>query len=87
MWNDEFNVSDIPTAGWWYEEGRGSNGWGNNEEQYYVKPRSGSTVGFCKNGYMNIVARKNGTRMKFDLNRMKATDLNSGRSFRLILHD
>ena len=65
VWNDEFNVSDIPTAaGWWYEEGRGSNGWGNNEEQYYVKPRSGSTVGFCKNGYMNIVARKNGTRIE-----------------------
>lgn len=64
VWNDEFNVSDIPTAGWWYEEGRGNNGWGNNEEQYYVKPRSGSTVGFCKNGYMNIVARKNGTRIE-----------------------
>jgi hypothetical protein len=64
VWNDEFNTGDVPSAGWWYEEGRGDNGWGNNEEQYYVKARSGSTVGFCKNGYMNIVARKNGTRVE-----------------------
>ena len=65
VWNDEFNTGDAPSsAEWWYEEGRGSNGWGNNEEQYYVKASSGSKVGFCKNGYMNIVARKNGTRIE-----------------------
>lgn len=64
VWSDEFNASDVPTGGWWYEEGHGSDGWGNNEEQYYVKPYSGSTVGFCENGYMNIVARKNGSRIE-----------------------
>lgn len=64
VWNDEFNTGDVPSSGWWYEEGRGSNGWGNNEEQYYVKAQSGSDVGFCKNGYMNIVARKNGSRIE-----------------------
>lgn len=64
VWNDEFNTGDLPSGGWSYEEGRGGNGWGNNEEQYYVKPQSGSNVGFCKDGYMNIVARKNGSRIE-----------------------
>lgn len=72
VWNDEFNTGDVPGSGWWYETGRGSNGWGNNEEQYYVSASSGSNVGFCKDGYMNIVCRKNGSRIESI--RMNTTD-------------
>lgn len=64
VWNDEFNTGLLPSGGWSFEQGRGDNGWGNNEEQYYVIPQTGSNVGFCKNGYMNIVARKNGSRIE-----------------------
>ncbi|MBQ9678967.1 MAG: family 16 glycosylhydrolase [Prevotella sp.] len=64
VWNDEFNTGTLPSSGWSYEQGRGDNGWGNREEQYYIVPQNGSNVGFCKNGYMNIVARKNGSRIE-----------------------
>lgn len=66
VWSDEFNTEDFPTeaSGWSYETGMGDYGWGNNELQYYVKPAKGSPVGFCRNGYMNIVAQKRSGRVE-----------------------
>lgn len=49
--------------------------------------KKGKEIENFKKDYPGLLPRKNGTRMKFDLNRMKATDLNSGRSFRLIMKD
>ena len=34
VWSDEFNGNSIDTSKWGYEIGTGSNGWGNNEQQY-----------------------------------------------------
>ena len=34
-WRDEFNASALNTSDWTFETGTGSNGWGNNELQYY----------------------------------------------------
>lgn len=66
VWSDEFNTEDVPTEakGWNYETGTGDNGWGNNELQYYIRPTKGSPVGFCRNGYMNIVAQKRSGRVE-----------------------
>lgn len=51
-WSDEFNGTTL-SADWVYDIGTGSNGWGNNELQYY---RSQNTsVG---NGYLTIEARE-----------------------------
>lgn len=35
FWQDEFTGTSLNTADWNYEIGTGSNGWGNNELQYY----------------------------------------------------
>ena len=35
VWSDEFNGNSIDTSKWGFEIGTGSNGWGNNEQQYY----------------------------------------------------
>ena len=51
-WSDEFNGTTL-SSDWVYDIGTGSNGWGNNELQYY---RSQNTsVG---NGYLTIEARE-----------------------------
>ena len=49
VWQDEFNGSSLNTSLWNYEIGRGSNGWGNNELQYYRQENA--TV---ENGYLTI---------------------------------
>ena len=36
VWSDEFNGNSIDTSKWGFEIGTGSNGWGNNEQQYYT---------------------------------------------------
>ncbi len=37
LWSDEFNVNGAPNSTYWgYDIGTGSNGWGNNEAQYYT---------------------------------------------------
>ncbi|MCC6727235.1 MAG: family 16 glycosylhydrolase [Saprospiraceae bacterium] len=36
VWADEFNGPSIDLTNWTYDIGRGSNGWGNNELQYYT---------------------------------------------------
>ena len=51
VWQDEFNGSTSPD--WVFETGTGSNGWGNNELQYYR--RENATV---ENGSLVITARR-----------------------------
>ena len=49
--------------------------------------KNGKEIKDFKKDYPGLLPRKNGTRMKFDLNRMKVTDLNSGRTYKLVLKD
>lgn len=56
VWSDEFNSGTRPdTSKWVYNIGTGSNGWGNNEAQYYT---SDSTNARIENGSLIIEARK-----------------------------
>ncbi len=56
VWSDEFNTSGAPDASkWGYDIGTGSNGWGNNELQYYTNRPENVTV---SNGTLKITARK-----------------------------
>ncbi|ELR70568.1 laminarinase [Fulvivirga imtechensis AK7] len=52
VWQDEFNGSGI-SSDWTFEIGTGSNGWGNNELQYY---RQENTE--VRDGYLIITAKK-----------------------------
>lgn len=56
VWSDEFNVSGAPDASkWTFEIGRGNNGWGNNELQYYTNRPQNASV---QNGVLRITAIK-----------------------------
>lgn len=56
VWADEFNGSGAPdSAKWGYDIGRGSDGWGNNEEQYYTSRTDNVIV---EGGYLKITAKK-----------------------------
>jgi len=65
VWHDEFESGDRPSASLWsYETGTGSNGWGNNELQYYVSPETpeGENCASVKDGILTIKCLKeNGT--------------------------
>lgn len=53
---DEFDTNGAPNeAIWGYDIGTGTNGWGNNELQYYTNRKENVTV---QNGYLLITARK-----------------------------
>ncbi|SMG09732.1 Calx-beta domain-containing protein [Marivirga sericea] len=52
VWQDEFNTEEI-SDNWVFEIGTGSNGWGNNELQFYREENT-----FFKDGSMVIEARK-----------------------------
>ena len=53
---DEFNVDGAPNPDIWsYEIGTGTNGWGNNELQYYTDRTENVTV---QNGVLIITAKK-----------------------------
>lgn len=53
---DEFDVDGAPNSAiWGYDIGTGTNGWGNNELQYYTNRPENVTV---QNGYLLITARK-----------------------------
>lgn len=54
-WSDEFDGAALNTASWNYEIGNGSNGWGNNERQYYT---SRTKNVFLSEGNLIIEARK-----------------------------
>lgn len=53
VWNDEFEGATLNGDYWTHESGNGTNGWGNNELQYY---RSQNTT--VEDGYLIITAKK-----------------------------
>ncbi|GAB5525080.1 MAG: hypothetical protein Roseis2KO_29520 [Roseivirga sp.] len=53
LWEDNFEASSLNTANWTHETGTGSNGWGNNELQYY---RSENTS--FQDGHLIITAKQ-----------------------------
>ncbi|SKC89562.1 family 16 glycosylhydrolase [Ohtaekwangia koreensis] len=53
VWRDEFDGATLNTTDWTHEIGNGTNGWGNNELQYY-RPEN-TTV---KDGHLIITAKK-----------------------------
>lgn len=56
VWADEFNVNGAPNpANWTFEIGRGNNGWGNGELQYYTDRSQNASVA---NGVLKITAIK-----------------------------
>ena len=56
VWFDEFNTDGAPDASkWGYDIGTGSNGWGNNELQYYTNRPENAVV---SNGTLKITAKK-----------------------------
>lgn len=55
IWHDEFDGSVIDESKWSFEIGTGSNGWGNNEKQYYTARRENAYV---KDGFLHIRATK-----------------------------
>lgn len=56
VWSDEFNTGSAPDpAKWIYDIGTGSNGWGNNELQYYTNRSENASV---SNGTLKITARR-----------------------------
>ena len=54
-WSDEFDGTEVNKDNWTFEIGHGDNGWGNNEYQYYTDREENV---FVKDGFLNIVARK-----------------------------
>ena len=57
VWSDEFEYTGLPDAGkWGYDVGVGSNGWGNNESQYYTQNREENAR--VENGVLVIEARR-----------------------------
>ncbi len=56
VWSDEFDVAGAPDASkWGYDIGTGSNGWGNNELQYYTSRADNVKV---EGGVLKIIAKK-----------------------------
>ena len=56
VWMDDFEKDGAPDADkWTYDIGTGSNGWGNNEAQYYTDRASNVVV---ENGVLKIMAKK-----------------------------
>lgn len=54
IWSDEFDGATLNTSNWSYEIGTGTNGWGNNELQYYTS--RAENIGI-ENGMLVITAR------------------------------
>ncbi len=55
IWSDEFDGDALNTDNWNYETGNGSNGWGNNEAQYYTDAEDNVKV---ENGNLVITAKR-----------------------------
>ncbi|PKV50182.1 glycosyl hydrolase family 16 [Aquimarina sp. MAR_2010_214] len=55
VWSDEFNTNGPPNAAnWIYDLGTGTNGWGNNEKQYYTNRTDNIIVA---DGMLKITAK------------------------------
>lgn len=55
LWSDEFDGDSLNTSFWTPEVGRGHNGWGNNELQYYTGRKENVDV---RDGRLVITAQK-----------------------------
>jgi beta-glucanase (GH16 family) len=56
VWQDEFDTDGAPDVEKWnYDIGKGNNGWGNNESQYYTDRTDNVTV---SDGTLKITAKK-----------------------------
>lgn len=56
IWSDEFNTPGLPnSAKWGYDIGTGSNGWGNNELEYYTNRIDNAEV---SGGVLKIKAKR-----------------------------
>ncbi|MDF1612819.1 family 16 glycosylhydrolase [Stygiobacter electus] len=55
VWSDEFNGTSINPSYWTFETGTGTNGWGNNELQYYTNRTENAKI---ENGMLVITARQ-----------------------------
>lgn len=55
VWSDEFEGMSLDTENWTCETGRGYNGWGNNELQYYTDRPENVQV---RDGKLVITARR-----------------------------
>jgi beta-glucanase (GH16 family) len=53
VWEDDFEGTSLNSSDWTFETGRGTNGWGNNELQFY---RQENTK--VEDGYLIITAKK-----------------------------
>lgn len=53
VWEDDFSGSSLNTSNWSYETGRGQNGWGNNELQFYRRENTA-----LQDGNLIITAKK-----------------------------
>lgn len=55
VWSDEFDGDALDTDNWNYEIGNGTNGWGNNEAQYYTDSQDNVKV---QDGNLVITAKR-----------------------------
>jgi beta-glucanase (GH16 family) len=56
IWSDEFNTEGAPDPSkWGYDIGTGTDGWGNNELEYYTSRPDNAVI---SNGVLKITARK-----------------------------
>ncbi|MDV7140732.1 glycoside hydrolase family 16 protein [Maribacter sp. TH_r10] len=74
IWSDEFDTDGAPdSAKWTYDIGKGSDGWGNNESQYYTNRTDNVTI---SEGTLKITAKKESYEgSEYTSARMKTQDL------------
>ena len=49
IWSDEFDETGSPSSdNWTYDIGNGTDGWGNNEDQFYTRSNATSEDGILK---------------------------------------
>lgn len=73
VWRDEFDESSLNEEYWSFDIGTGTNGWGNNELQYYREENVQ-----VQNGYLTITAkRENHNGRQYTSSRIKTQDKKS----------
>lgn len=72
IWSDDFNGSTLDTTKWDFDLGRGNDGWGNQEKQYYTSRLQNVKI---ENGLLKITAQKeNYENASFTSARLKTQD-------------